>query len=128
MARDLHDVLGHNLSLIAVRLQVVEHLIRDQAASAADEVREVRDLTLSSLRDVRDTVAGYRVPAIDAELAGAGIALAGAGIALDTVDARDEVLPADVDAGLRLDRARGDDEHPAPQPRQELLDHAGGGA
>jgi len=81
VARDLHDTLGHSLALMAVQLQVAEHLVKAGDPDAGTEVSEVRRLTLRALRDVRDTVSGYRQPTIDAELSGARIALTAAGIA-----------------------------------------------
>jgi two-component system sensor histidine kinase DesK len=80
VARDLHDTLGRSLSLMAVKLQVAEHLVKVGDPHAGAEVGEVRRLTLHALRDVRDTVSGYRQPTIVAELSGADVALTAAGI------------------------------------------------
>src|SRR5262249_22297077 len=96
VARDLHDVLGHNLSVMAVKLQVAEHLIDAGAPSAASEVREVRHISQQALQGVRATVTGYRQPTIEAELAGAGIALRAAGIDLQ-VSARHGALTPEVE-------------------------------
>lgn len=86
VARDLHDLLGHNLSLMSVKLQVAERLIGRGDPQASAEVRDVARLTRDALRDVRETVSGYRQPTLDAELAGAGIALDAAGITLHLTD------------------------------------------
>jgi two-component system sensor histidine kinase DesK len=94
VARDLHDSLGHSLSLIGVKLQVAEHLVKTGDHQAATEVGEARRLTLDALRDVRDTVSGYRQPTIDAELTGARIALAAAGIDPHVRDQHGVLVPA----------------------------------
>jgi two-component system sensor histidine kinase DesK len=97
VARDLHDTLGRSLSLMAVKLQVAEHLVETGDPQAGAEVGEVRRLALHALRDVRDTVSGYRQPTIVAELSGARIALTAAGI---TAHLRDHhgVLAPEVEA------------------------------
>jgi signal transduction histidine kinase len=86
VARDLHDTLGRSLSLMAVKLQVAEHLAAAGDPEAVAEVSEVRRLTQQALGEVRDTVSGYRRPTINAELAGARIVLEASGIALHVRD------------------------------------------
>jgi signal transduction histidine kinase len=93
VARDLHDTLGHSLSLMAVKLQVAEHLAQAGDHQAAAEVGEVRRLTLQVLGEVRDTVSGYRQPTINAELTGARIALEASGIALHLRDHHGALIP-----------------------------------
>ncbi|GIH19536.1 sensor histidine kinase [Rugosimonospora africana] len=93
VARDLHDTLGYSLSLIAVKLQVAEHLARAGDVQAAAEVGEVRRLTLQALGEVRDTVSGYRQLTINAELTGARIALQASGIALHLRDHHGALIP-----------------------------------
>jgi signal transduction histidine kinase len=97
VARDLHDTLGHSLSLMAVKLQVAERLVAIGDRDAVAEVGEVRRLTLQALGEVRDTVSGYRQPTINAELTGARIALEASGITLHLRD-RHGALVSQVEA------------------------------
>jgi two-component system sensor histidine kinase DesK len=93
VARDLHDTLGQSLSLMAVKLQVTEHLAAAGDHDAVAEVSEVRRLTLQALGEVRDTVSGYRQPTINAELTGARIALEASGITLQVRDHHGALIP-----------------------------------
>ena len=80
IARDLHDILGHSLSMVALKTELARRLLNRDPARAAIELGEVEALVRSSLRDVRETVAGYRRIDLDTELAGARMALGAAGI------------------------------------------------
>jgi two-component system sensor histidine kinase DesK len=93
VARDLHDTLGQSLSLMAIKLQVAEHLAAAGDHDAVAEVSEVRRLTLQALGEVRDTVSGYRQPTINAELTGARIALEASGITLHLRDHHGALIP-----------------------------------
>ena len=90
-ARDLHDLLGHDLSLIALKAELAGKLMPARVDQAATEVAQIRDLTRSALVQVREAVGGYRQPTLSSELAGAKVALEAAGIELD-VDAEDDAL------------------------------------
>jgi two-component system, NarL family, sensor histidine kinase DesK len=81
-ARDLHDILGHDLSLIALKAELAGKLLPDRTERAATEVGEIRELTRSALAQVREAVDGYRRPSLGSELAGAKVALEAAGIEL----------------------------------------------
>ncbi|MBM0236610.1 sensor histidine kinase [Micromonospora sp. ATA32] len=89
-ARDLHDILGHSLTVVAVKTELAGRLLELDLARAATEIAEVERLARQALADVRRTVGGYREVSLAGELAGARSALAAAGIAAD--------LPADVPA------------------------------
>ncbi len=80
-ARDLHDLLGHNLALIAVKGELAEALIATAPERAATEMRAVQDAARLALQEVRAAVAGYRQPTLASELRGAEEILAAAGIA-----------------------------------------------
>jgi two-component system sensor histidine kinase DesK len=69
IARDLHDLLGHNLSLIAVKSELAVRLAPTDAVRAQAEMTDVRQAAREALREVRATVRGYRDVAFDAELA-----------------------------------------------------------
>ena len=94
-ARDLHDLLGHDLSLIALKAELARKLLPARADEAAAEVEQIRELTRSALAQVREAVGGYRRPTLSSELAGARVALEAAGIELD-VDAPDDALDPEV--------------------------------
>jgi two-component system sensor histidine kinase DesK len=79
-ARDLHDLLGHSLSTIALKTQVARRMIRRDPAAAERELSEVESLTQRSLGEVREAVGGYGRVTLAGELAGAKSALAAAGI------------------------------------------------
>ncbi len=78
-ARDLHDVLGRNLSLIAVKSELAAQLARRGEQEAAEHMLEVRRVAHESLREMREVVSGYRAADLDAELAGAQAVLRSAG-------------------------------------------------
>lgn len=79
-ARDLHDLLGHSLSVIALKAELAGRLLPDRPHEAATEVGEVEDVARNALGEVRDAVSGYRQPTLDGELEGARMALSAAGI------------------------------------------------
>ena len=98
-ARDLHDVLGRNLSLIAVQSELAAELARRGDQDAAGQMLQVRQVAHESLREMRAVVSGYRTADLGTELAGAQEVLRSAGMSCRvTGDAAG--LPADVQAAL----------------------------
>lgn len=94
LARDLHDVLGHSLTTIALKAGVARRLLETSStAQALEEIREVEDLTRQALGDVRATVSGYREVSLSAELVGARSVLRAAGVEADLPNAVDNVRP-----------------------------------
>jgi two-component system, NarL family, sensor histidine kinase DesK len=98
-ARDLHDLLGHSLSVIALKAQLAQKRLPDDPVTAAADVADIEAVTREALREVRDAVSGYRRPQLDAELDGARTALDAAGIET-TIDRPPVELPAEVEAAL----------------------------
>ena len=98
-ARDLHDLLGHSLSLIALKAELAGRLLPGRVDEAAREIDDIAAVSRRSLGEVREAVGGYRRPTLGAELAGAREALAAAGIAVEA-DAPPAELPADAEAVL----------------------------
>jgi two-component system sensor histidine kinase DesK len=98
-SRDLHDLLGHDLSLIALKAELARKLLPERAGDAAVEVEQIHELTRSALGQVREAVDGYRRPTLPSELAGAKVALEAAGIEL-RVDAPDGQLAPEVESVL----------------------------
>ncbi|MCL2552452.1 MAG: sensor histidine kinase [Actinomycetia bacterium] len=81
LARDLHDLLGHSLSLITLKSELAGRMLPDRPGDAAEQVADIEKVSRQALVDVREAVSGYRRPTLAAELAGAQIALASAGVA-----------------------------------------------
>jgi two-component system sensor histidine kinase DesK len=98
-ARDLHDLLGHSLSVIALKTQLARRRLPDDPRAALNEVVDIESITREALQEVRQAVSGYRRPVLDAELAGARTALDAAGIET-TIDRPAVDLPNDVEAVL----------------------------
>ncbi|GAA2098354.1 sensor histidine kinase [Kitasatospora saccharophila] len=84
LARDLHDLLGHSLSLIAIKSELTGRLMDAGKADAARaQVGDIEQVARQSLADVRSAVSGFRRPTLPVELAAARTALAASQIALD---------------------------------------------
>ncbi|WP_371631694.1 sensor histidine kinase [Streptomyces sp. NBC_00341] len=80
LARDLHDLLGHSLSLITLKSELAGRMLPDHPEQAAAQVADIEQVSRQALVDVRSAVTGYRRPTLPGELAGARTALAAAGI------------------------------------------------
>lgn len=76
-ARDLHDLLGHSLTVLVAKVRLARRL---PGPEADRELADAERLALGALDDVRQAVAGYRAPTLDSQIAGARVALAAAGI------------------------------------------------
>ena len=83
IARDLHDLLGHTLSVIVLKAELASKLADRDPARAVQEIREVEAISRQALAEVRSAVRGYRSPGLEAELSAARAALQAAGVALD---------------------------------------------
>jgi two-component system sensor histidine kinase DesK len=94
LARDLHDLLGQSLLLMAVKLELAGRLIGGHDRPGGQEIREVQRMARDALRDVREVVGGYRQPTLEGELAGAAVALEAAGITLELSDHHGVLTPA----------------------------------
>ncbi len=82
-ARDLHDLLGHSLSLIVVKAEVVRRLVPHDTDAAASAAADIEQVGRTALVEVREAVTGYRQRDLSGELAGARATLTAGGI--DTV-------------------------------------------
>jgi two-component system sensor histidine kinase DesK len=99
MARDLHDLLGHTLSLITLKSELAGRLLEKDPPIARQEIHEVERVARQALRDVREAVAGYRQHTLHGELDGARQILEAAGIEC-TIEYEAQSLPQRVDAIL----------------------------
>lgn len=96
-ARDLHELLGHTLTLIVVKAQVVRRLAATDAVAAGAAGADIEQIGRKALVEVREAVTGYRERAFSDELDGARSALSGAGIDV-SVEMAGTPLPAIVDS------------------------------
>jgi two-component system, NarL family, sensor histidine kinase DesK len=93
-ARDLHDLLGHSLSVIALKAELAGRMLPDRADAAAGEIADVEQVARNALGEVRDAVSGYRQPTLADELAGARMALSAAAIEASVDDPHVTLDPA----------------------------------
>ncbi|BDP42671.1 two-component sensor histidine kinase [Deinococcus aetherius] len=101
IARDLHDLLGHTLSVIVLKSELAGKLAERDPARAAQEIREVERIGREALTEVRAAVHGYRGSGLSAELARAKVALDAAGVRLNVTGPLPE-LPAPTEAGAAM--------------------------
>ena len=83
IARDLHDVLGHTLSLITLKAELARKLVDRDPERAKQEMQDVETTSRAALADVREAIRGYRTEGIFAELARARAALETAGVSVE---------------------------------------------
>jgi two-component system sensor histidine kinase DesK len=82
IARDLHDLLGHTLSVIVLKSELAAKLADHDAARAATEIRDVERISRRALGEVREAVARYRQRGLAAELEEARAAFDAAAVQL----------------------------------------------
>ncbi|MFZ0128294.1 MAG: histidine kinase [Candidatus Dormiibacterota bacterium] len=99
ISRDVHDILGHSLSVIALKAQVARRLMHSDPGAAAEAMGDVESVARDSLAEVRAMVTGYRQRSLADELQGARDVLDAAGIAF-SVNRDSSVPPAPVDSLL----------------------------
>jgi len=102
IARDLHDVLGHTLSVITLKSELAGKLIDRDPQRAGKEIREVEEISRKALTDVRDAIRGYRSQGLAAELAQAKATLETAGLNVQCDAASTVKLPAMQESVLSL--------------------------
>jgi two-component system, NarL family, sensor histidine kinase DesK len=93
IARDLHDVLGHTLSVIILKSELAGKLMDRDPQRAGNEIREVEQISRQALSEVRDAIRGYRSQGLPAELAKAKATLETAGVSVKC-EAAKLTLPA----------------------------------
>lgn len=82
IARDLHDLLGHTLSVIVLKSELAAKLADRDAARAATEIRDVERISRRALGEVREAVVRYRQRGLAAELEEARAAFEAAAVEL----------------------------------------------
>jgi two-component system sensor histidine kinase DesK len=84
IARDLHDVLGHTLSVILMKAELAGRLVPLDPARATAEIGDVEQTARIALREIREAIAGYRARGLAAEIEAARRTLHAAGVAMVT--------------------------------------------
>jgi two-component system sensor histidine kinase DesK len=84
IARDLHDLLGHTLTVIAVKLDLARRLLSHDSERAQIEIVDAEQTARNALAEVRDAVSGYRAEGLDAEINRARRSLLSADVKLTT--------------------------------------------
>ena len=95
IARDLHDVLGHTLSLVILKSELATKLADRDPERAREEIRDVERIAREALAEVRAAVTGYRAGGLQSEIQHARSALATAGVAFECdVHAKTSIPPS----------------------------------
>jgi two-component system sensor histidine kinase DesK len=102
IARDVHDLLGHNLSLIALKSELAGRLMRIAPERAAVEIGDIEQVARTTLREVREAVASYRQPTLANELHAAQEILTAAGMSCsyENTELHNHALPTAVESVL----------------------------
>jgi two-component system, NarL family, sensor histidine kinase DesK len=94
IARDLHDVLGHTLSVVILKSELASKLMEHHPERAANEIRDVERISREALAEVRSAISGYRAGGLEEELARAASTLKTAGVAAECQSADMPLSPA----------------------------------
>jgi two-component system, NarL family, sensor histidine kinase DesK len=94
ISRDLHDLLGHSLSLIALKAELARKLVHRDADACAREVADIETSARQALAEVRAAVTGYREKGLGHALASARASLAAADVRLEENVERFALAPA----------------------------------
>ena len=93
-SRDIHDLLGHSLSVIVLKSELLARVLPDDAPPRVrQEVTEIESVARGALREVREAVAGYRKASLLTELGGAAAAFEAAGIDYQRVQRGGVITP-----------------------------------
>ena len=101
IGRDLHDLLGHTLSLVAIKGELAGKLVSRDPAAAQREIADVTQIAREALAQVRTAVAGMRAAALAGELASARTLLESCGVEFACRQDAAE-LPASIETALAM--------------------------
>ena len=87
IARDVHDVLGHSLTIVNLKAELASKLVETNTPAAQEQMRQVAQLSRQALAEVHSTVTRLRVPDLEGEILASSRALETAGIQADLPDA-----------------------------------------
>lgn len=91
VARDVHDLIGHTLTVVKLKAELAERLVDRDPNAAKHELQEITALTAEAIAGVRSTVTGLLGPSLSDQLEASGSALESAGIRL-TIDGSPQAL------------------------------------
>ena len=101
IGRDLHDLLGHTLSLVAIKADLAGRLLQRDPQAAQREIGELAQVARDALAQVRRAVTGIRAAGLAAELAAAKVLLEGEGVSLQA-EVEEGELPPEQETVLAL--------------------------
>jgi two-component system, NarL family, sensor histidine kinase DesK len=84
IARDLHDLLGHTLTVITMKLDLARRLLSHDSDRARSEIVDAEQTARNALAEVREAVSGYRAEGLDVEISRARRSLLSADVKLTT--------------------------------------------
>jgi two-component system sensor histidine kinase DesK len=94
IARDLHDVLGHSLSVIIVKSTLAGKLLEKYPEKARSEISDIEKVSREAMAEIRNTLRGYSTYKLSEEIQRAESALSSAGVALRSETAEVKMTPA----------------------------------
>ena len=94
IARDLHDVLGHTLSVITVKSTLAGKLLEKYPEKARSEIADIEKVSREAMAEIRNTLRGYSTYKLGEEIQRAESALSSAGVALQSETAEIDMTPA----------------------------------
>src|SRR6266436_3396402 len=94
IARDLHDVLGHTLSVIIVKSTLAGKLLEKYPEKARTEIADIEKVSREAMAEIRNTLRGYSTYKLSEEIQRAESALSSAGVALQSETAEINMTPA----------------------------------
>lgn len=100
IARDVHDVLGHSLTIVNLKAELAAKLVETNAPAAQEQMRQVAQLSRQALAEVHSTVTRLRVPDLEGEILASSRALETAGIQADLPDATTAANVAGMNSSL----------------------------
>lgn len=83
ISRDMHDLLGHTLSVITLKAELASRLLERDPERAGAEIRAIEQVSRAALADVREAISGIRTRGLAGELEQARVALKAAGVSLE---------------------------------------------
>lgn len=95
IARDLHDVLGHTLSVIVLKSELAGRLVDGDTARTRAEIADVEQIARKALSEVREAISGYRSEGLTAEIRRAQSVLDAAGVSLVCEEQPPQLGPAE---------------------------------
>ena len=102
IGRDLHDLLGHTLSLVAIKSELARRLALEDPPRAQQEMTEVERVARHALAEVRAAVTGMRRSDLASEIISARLMLEASGVSFDSELPEGSALPPAVEAPLAL--------------------------